>query len=126
MDGYGDILGMHRWLAIASVAVYVLRAIDVLLRTGWLSGGRGKVLAFGIDGPLTISGLSLWGLAMFNPFTNAPWLLAKLLLLAAYVGLGAWALRAQSREAELLALLLALVCMGLLWAVSSTGSLLVV
>lgn len=117
MDSYGEILGMHRWLAIASVAVYVLRAIDVLLRTGWLNSGRGKVLAFGIDGPLTISGLSLWGLAMLNPFTNAPW------LLAAYVGLGAWALRAQSREAELLALLLALVCMGLLWAVSSTRSL---
>ena len=122
MDGYGDLLNLHRWLAMASVTVYVLRAIDVLLRTGWLSG-RGKVLAFGIDLPLTVSGLSLWGLAMFNPFTNAPWLLAKLLLLAAYVGLGAWALRAQSREAELLALLLALVCMGLLWTVSSTRSL---
>jgi hypothetical protein len=39
------------------------------------------------------------------------------------VALGAWALRAQSREAELLALLLALVCMGLLWVVSSTRSL---
>ncbi len=122
MDGYGDLSSLHRSLAMASVTVYVLRAIDVLLRTGWLSG-RGKVLAFGIDLPLTVSGLSLWGLAMFNPFTNAPWLLAKLLLLAAYVGLGAWALRAQSREAELLALLLALVCMGLLWAVSSTRSL---
>lgn len=122
MGGYGDILDMHRWLAIASVTVYVLRAIDVLMRTGWLSG-RGKVLAFVIDLPLTVSGLSLWGLAMFNPFTNALWLLAKLLLLAAYVALGAWALRAQSREAELLALLLALVCMGLLWAVSSTRSL---
>jgi uncharacterized membrane protein SirB2 len=122
MGGYGDILDMHRWLAIASVTVYVLRAIDVLMRTGWLSG-RGKVLAFVIDLPLTVSGLSLWGLAMFNPFTNALWLLAKLLLLAAYVALGAWALRAQSREAELLALLLALVCMGLLWVVSSTRSL---
>ena len=122
MGGYGDILDMHRWLAIASVTVYVLRAIDVLMRTGWLSG-RGKVLAFVIDLPLTVSGLSLWGLAMFNPFTIALWLLAKLLLLAAYVGLGAWALRAQSREAELLALLLALVCMGLLWTVSSTRSL---
>ncbi len=122
MGGYGDILDLHRWLAIASVTVYVLRAIDVLMRTGWLSG-RGKVLAFVIDLPLTVSGLSLWGLAMFNPFTNALWLLAKLLLLAAYVALGAWSLRAQSREAELLALLLAMVCMGLLWAVSSTRSL---
>jgi uncharacterized membrane protein SirB2 len=119
MYWYTGMLEMHRWLAVASVAIFTFRALDVLLRTRRLSEGPGKVMSFFIDLPLTISGLSLWGLLGINPFQE-PWLLMKFLLLAAYVGLGALALRAKTREGELLALILALTCMALLFGVAFT------
>ncbi len=119
MYWYTGMLEMHRWLAVASVIVFALRALDVVARTRWLSEGRGKVMSILLDVPLTISGLSLWGLLQTS-LVSEPWLAVKFLLLAGYVGLGAQALRAQTREGELLALVLALTCMALLFGVALT------
>ncbi len=119
MYWYTGMLEMHRWLAIASVLVFALRALDVLLRTRLLSEGPGKVMSVLLDVPLTISGLSLWGLLQTS-LVNEPWLAMKFLLLAVYVALGAQALRAKTREGELLALLLALTTMAVLFGVALT------
>jgi len=119
MYWYVGMLEMHRWLAVASVLVFALRALDEVARTRWLSDGRGKVMSILLDVPLTISGLSLWGLLQTS-LVNEPWLAVKFLLLAVYVGLGALALRAKTREGELLALVLALTCMALLFGVAMT------
>lgn len=119
MYWYTGMLEMHRWLAVASVVVFALRALDVIARTRWLSEGTGKVMSVLLDVPLTISGLSLWGLLQLNPFVET-WILMKFALLGAYVGFGALALRARTREGELLALILALTSMGLLFGVAFT------
>jgi uncharacterized membrane protein SirB2 len=119
MYWYTGMLEMHRWLAVASVLVFALRALDEVARTRWLSEGRGKLMSILLDVPLTISGLSLWGLLQTS-LVNEPWLAMKFLLLAVYVGLGALALRAKTREGELLALILAMTCMAVLFGVALT------
>ena len=116
---YSEMLEMHRWLAVASVVVFALRALDVIARTRWLSEGTGKLINVLLGVPLVVSGLSLWGLLQTNPWVET-WLLMKFVLLAAYVGLGTLALRAKTREGELLALILAMACMGLLFGVAMT------
>jgi uncharacterized membrane protein SirB2 len=119
MYWYTGMLEMHRWLAVASVIVFALRALDEVVRTRWLSEGRGKLMSILLDVPLTISGLSLWGLLQTSLVTE-PWLAMKFLLLAVYVGLGALALHAKTREGELLALILAMTCMAVLFGVALT------
>lgn len=111
MYWYDGMLTMHSWLAFASAAIFLLRALGTLFRAGWVGGGQLKLAQVGVDVPLTISGLSLWGLLALNP-VDQPWLAVKFLLLGAYVGFGALALRAPEREAELLWLLLALLALG--------------
>jgi uncharacterized membrane protein SirB2 len=119
MYWYSSIGDIHRYLAYASVVFFTLRALGVLFSVDVLKDGRTKVLSFGVDVPLTMTGISLWYQLGINPI-DTPWLALKFLLLALYIGLGAWALRAKTREGELLALLLALTCMGLLFGVAST------
>ncbi len=119
MYWYASISDIHRYLAYASVIIFSLRALGVLIRLEVLNDGRTKVLGFAVDVPLTMTGISLWYQLAINPLYE-PWLALKFILLAAYIGLGAWALRAESREEELLALLLALTSIGLLFAVSFT------
>ncbi|MCZ8235294.1 MAG: SirB2 family protein [Inhella sp.] len=116
---YTEMLEMHRWLAVGSVLVFALRALDVIARTRWLSEGTGKVMSVLLDVPLAVSGLSLWGLLQTDPWVET-WLLMKFALLFAYLALGALALRAKTRESALLALILALTCMGLLFGVALT------
>jgi uncharacterized membrane protein SirB2 len=119
MYWYTGMLEMHRWLAVVSVAIFAFRALDVLFKLKRLSQGPGKVLSFFVDVPLTVSGLSLWGLLQTSLVTE-PWLAMKFVLLAMYVALGALALRAKTQEGELLALLLALTCMAMLFGVALT------
>lgn len=119
MYWYDAMLTMHRWLAFASAAIFLVRALGTLFRAGWMSGGQAKLAQVGVDVPLTVSGLSLWGLLAINPVYQ-PWLAMKFLLLGVYIGFGAMALRAPEREAELLWLLLALMALGGLFAASFT------
>lgn len=119
MYWYEGMVSMHRWLAIASALIFVLRAVGTLARVRELSEGHMKVAQFCVDAPMTMAGLSLWGLLGLS-LTNSPWLGLKLLALGAYVGFGALALRAKERETELLFLLLALLCLGAVFALSIT------
>ena len=121
MYWYASIGDIHRYLAYASVVFFGLRAFGMLLGIEWLKDGRIKVLSFAVDVPLTMTGLSLWSMAGINPI-DQPWLLSKFVLLIGYVAFGAWAMRAREREVTLLAMLLAAVCMGLLFAVSMQRS----
>lgn len=117
MYWYEGMLSMHRWLAIASALIFVLRAIGTLARSPQLSGGHLKIAQFCVDFPLSVAGLSLWSLLYLNPVTS-PWLGLKFIALAAYIGFGALTLRAKEREVELIWLLLALLALGAVFALS--------
>lgn len=116
---YSSLSEVHLYLAYASVIFFTLRALGVVFNIDLLKDGRTKVLSFGVDVPLTMTGISLWYQLGANPMYES-WLAMKFFYLAAYIALGALALRAQTREGELLALLLALLSMGLLFGVATT------
>jgi uncharacterized membrane protein SirB2 len=119
MFWYSSLAEVHLYLAYASVIFFTLRALGVVFNIDLLKDGRTKVLSFGVDVPLTMTGISLWYQLGANPLYE-PWLAMKFIYLAAYIALGALALRAKTREGELLALLLALLSMGLLFGVATT------
>ncbi len=108
---YSSLSEVHLYLAYASVIFFTLRALGVVFNIDLLKDGRTKVLSFGVDVPLTMTGISLWYQLGANPVYE-PWLALKFIYLAAYIALGASALRAKTREGELLALLLALLSMA--------------
>ena len=97
LDGYIALLIVHLLLALASPVLLATRLWRSLQRapaqTRWL-----RVTPFAVDGLLLVSGVALGRMIGEYPFVN-PWLTAKLLAFAGYLGAGRVALR-RARDAR--------------------------
>jgi uncharacterized membrane protein SirB2 len=109
---YPWLLPLHIALVSASVSLFAARGLGVLAGQAWPMRGWARGLAPVIDSLLLLAGGTLWWLRQLNP-TQDHWLLVKLLLLIAYIGLGSMALRrAPTRAARTLCFAAALVVVG--------------
>lgn len=109
---YPWLLPLHIALVSASVSLFAARGLGVLAGQAWPMRGWARGLAPVIDSLLLLAGGTLWWLRQLNP-TQDHWLLVKLLLLIAYIGLGSMALRrAPTRAARALCFAAALAVVG--------------
>lgn len=110
LSQYPALKSAHMALAGASVGLFTARGLGVQWRAAWpMQAGvrRASVL---IDSLLLAAGGALWAVLGLSP-ANAPWLLAKLVLIVAYIVLGSFALkRARSPWGRRLAFAGALAC----------------
>lgn len=82
----------HVSLVAASLALFCVRGIGVLLRQAWPLRPLPRVGSVVIDTALLATGATLWQLLGLNPAVQT-WLGVKLLLLLVYIVLGTVALR---------------------------------
>jgi len=109
---YPWLLPLHITLVMLSVSLFAARGVGVLAGQAWPMQPGARGLAPIIDSLLLLAGGTLWWLLQLNLAQNH-WLLAKLVLLIAYIALGTLALkRAPSRAAKALCLLAALAVVG--------------
>lgn len=100
---------VHQTAVALSVTGFVVRGLASLQGAAWVHTRAARTLPHAVDTVLLLSALGLAWLAELNPL-HTPWLLAKLIALPVYIGLGMLALRptlpiAQRRAAWLAALL---------------------
>jgi uncharacterized membrane protein SirB2 len=83
---------VHQTAVALSFAGFAVRGIGALAGAAWVRGRVARSLPHAVDTALLLSALALaWTLAL-NPLAT-PWLLAKLVALPVYIGLGSVALR---------------------------------
>ena len=115
---YPSLLPLHITLVTLSVSLFGARGVGVLAGHAWPMRPWACGLAPVIDSLLLLAGGTLWWLLQLNLAQNH-WLLAKLLLLIAYIVLGTLALRrAPSRAAKAMCLLAALAVVGFMASVA--------
>ncbi len=107
---------IHQGAVVLSLSGFFLRGAASLMGASWVRQRLARTLPHVIDSVLLLSALGLAWLLRLTP-GNSPWLLAKILGLLLYIGLGMLALRpGRPRWQRLLAWLAALVTAG--WMVS--------
>ena len=89
---YADVKLIHQSAVALSLAGFVARGIGSLAGAAWVRGRPAKSLPHVVDTVLLVSALTLAWTLRLTP-GNAPWLLAKIVGLVVYVGLGVVALR---------------------------------
>ena len=115
---YPWLLPLHIALVTASVSLFTARGLGVLAGQAWPMAGWARGLAPVIDSLLLLAGGTLWWLLQLNPTQNH-WLLAKLVLLIVYIGLGMLALkRAPSRTTKGLCFVGALAVVGFMASIA--------
>ena len=93
---YLDVKLIHQSAAALSVAGFVARGLGALAAAQWVRGRAVRSLPHVVDSVLLLSALGLAWMLRLNP-TAAPWLLAKIVALLVYIGLGMVALRPGRR-----------------------------
>ena len=83
---------LHQSAVALSFAGFFARGIGVLLGAAWVRGRPARTLPHLIDTVLLASALALAWMLRLTP-GNAPWLVAKIAGLLAYIALGMLALR---------------------------------
>jgi len=83
---------VHQGAVTLSVTGFFVRGAASLAGASWVQGRAAKTLPHIVDSVLLLSALTLAWMLRLNP-GNAPWLLAKIIGLVVYVGLGVVALR---------------------------------
>ena len=83
---------VHQAAVTLSVAGFVVRGAASLSGAQWVSSRAAKTLPHLVDTVLLLSALTLAWMLRLTP-GNAPWVLAKIVGLVVYVGLGVVALR---------------------------------
>lgn len=107
---------LHVFLAYATVAGFLLRAVWAYSGSPLLRAKPVRILPHVIDTVLLLCGLALvFGL---GHSLGSAWLLAKLAALVAYIGFGVLTLRATSAGLRTLGVTGALVSIGYLFAVA--------
>lgn len=86
---------VHQSAVTLSIAGFTLRGAATLAGAGWTRSRPARTLPHLVDSVLLLSALALAFTVGFTP-ANSPWLLAKLLALPVYIGLGVVALRPQT------------------------------
>ncbi|MGM9424902.1 SirB2 family protein [Hydrogenophaga sp. MI9] len=115
---YPWLLPLHITLVALSVSLFAARGAGVLAGQAWPMAGWARGLAPVLDSLLLLAGGSLWWLRQLNP-TQDHWLLAKLVLLIVYIGLGTLALkRAPTRAAKAVCWLAALAVVGFMASIA--------
>lgn len=109
---YPWLLPLHIGLVALSVAFFAARGVGVLAAQAWPMAAWARGLAPVIDSALLLAGGALWWLLQLNP-ARQHWLLAKLVLLVVYIGLGTLALRrAPTPASQALCFIAALAVVG--------------
>lgn len=102
IEFYPQIKSVHVLAVLASGALFALRGAGVLAGHRWPAALPVRVASWTIDTTLLTAALMLFTVLPKDMFGNG-WLLAKVILLVAYIGLGTMALkRARSRRAQAL------------------------
>jgi len=110
----------HAALAILSGSGFIVRGTWRMLDSELLHLRLVRVLPHCVDSLLLVAGVTLAVWSNTSPLAH-PWLLAKLVALPAYIGLGVVLMRfAQGRAARGCAFAAALACFGYMLAVAVT------
>jgi uncharacterized membrane protein SirB2 len=119
---YPSLKLVHQTTVVVSVCGFILRGAGSLCSAAWARGRAAKTLPHIIDTVLLLSAVALaWSLRL-NPFVT-PWLLAKIVGLVVYIGLGTIALRpGRPLWLRSAAWLLALATVGYIASVAITKS----
>jgi uncharacterized membrane protein SirB2 len=113
---YLAIRTVHESAVALSIAGFFLRGAAGLAGAAWVRGRAARTVPHVVDTVLLASAIALAWMLGITPFT-APWLMAKVLGLLAYIGLGVVALRPSNpRSVRAVAWLAALATAG--WIVS--------
>jgi uncharacterized membrane protein SirB2 len=94
---------VHQSAVALSISGFFVRGLGALGDAAWVKSRAAKTLPHIVDSVLLLSALTLAWLLRLHP-GNAPWLLAKIIGLVLYIGLGMlalkpgrpWALRAAA------------------------------
>ena len=86
---------VHQVAVALSLTGFFVRGAASLAGAGWVQGRAAKTVPHLVDTVLLLSALTLAWMLRLTP-GNAPWLLAKIVGLVVYVGLGVVALRPGS------------------------------
>ena len=89
---YGLIKLVHQSAVTLSLTGFFVRGAASLAGASWVQGRAAKTVPHIVDSVLLLSALTLAWMLRLN-LGNAPWLLAKVIGLVMYVGLGVMALR---------------------------------
>ena len=89
---YATIKLVHQSAVALSVTGFFVRGVASFAGAGWVRGRAAKSLPHVVDTMLLLSALTLAWMLRLTPGA-APWLLAKIVGLVAYVGFGVVALR---------------------------------
>ena len=117
---YATVKLVHQGAVVLSVAGFCLRGAAGLAGAAWVNGRAARTLPHLVDTVLLASALLLACMLRLGP-QNAPWLLAKIVGLLVYIGLGVVALRpGRPRSLRLGAWLLALATVGWIASVAVT------
>lgn len=123
MYWYLEMLQLHVGLVVGSVLLFVIRGAGAVAGMDWAMDDRLRALGGGVDFLITLVGLSLWALIGVS-LTQQPWMVAKLLLLFAYIGFANLTLRGpQLMALRLLGYLAALGCLALMVLISRARTL---
>ena len=89
---YATLKLVHQGAVVLSIAGFFVRGAAGLAGARWVRGPLARTLPHVVDTVLLVSALGLAWMLRLTP-GSAPWLLAKILGLVVYVGLGIVALR---------------------------------
>lgn len=89
---YATVKFVHQSAVALSLTGFILRGVAGLAGAGWVGNRAAKSLPHVVDSVLLLSALTLAWKLRVTP-GNAPWLLAKLVGLVVYIGLGVVAMR---------------------------------
>jgi uncharacterized membrane protein SirB2 len=92
---YSTIKLIHQGAVSLSFAGFVARGLGAIADASWIRSRWAKTVPHVVDSVLLISALSLVWMLRINPGVT-PWLLAKIVGLFVYIGLGVVALRPGS------------------------------
>ena len=113
---YATLKLVHQSAVTLSMAGFVVRGAASFVGAAWVTGRAARTVPHVVDTVLLLSALALAWMLRLTP-GNAPWLLAKVVGLVAYVALGVLALRpGRSFQVRLVAWVAALAVVG--WIVS--------
>ena len=119
---YATVKLVHQGAVALSLTGFLVRGAASLWGAAWVHGRAARSLPHVVDTVLLLSALALAWLLRLTP-GNAPWLLAKIVGLILYVGLGVVALRPGRPQAvRATAGALALVVAGWIVSVAITKS----
>ncbi len=119
-DFYPLIKASHVGLVMLSGGLFAGRGVGVLLGATMPMSPAVRRCSQVIDTALLVAALLLLMTLQLNPFST-PWLLAKLVLLVAYIGFGTLALRrAPTQGGKGLAFAAALLCFVVMFTIART------